>query len=67
MLISLINIQTKNKKEKQTDVFIDAFQCGYLNVINNLKKMFEFPKIADILSEQFEPVAESYEEFFWFF
>ena len=35
-------------------------QC-YGGVIKNLKKMFEYPKIADILADNFEKDCKSYE------
>ena len=60
MLTSIVNHSRENNIELNPVPFIPIMQ-EYKNNIGNLKKMFEYPKIADIQSEDFEKEARAFE------
>lgn len=60
MLISIVNHAKENKLDLNPVSFVPIMD-EYKNNISNLKKMFEFPKIADIQAEDFEKESRAFE------
>lgn len=60
MIISLFNNLKENNIQVNQEI-LKSILAEYKKYINNLKKMFDYPKISDYLSDDFEKIATEFE------